>query len=103
MWYLNEYLIDLNNLLIALKSDLLTYLYRFQIIMKHTFKLSLLATSIAISLSPTLLASIVRGDVDYQYFRDLAENKGKFLLGQPIFQLLIKRAKTSVLFTGYTN
>ncbi|WP_153016015.1 S6 family peptidase, partial [Mannheimia haemolytica] len=44
--------------------------------MKHTFKLSLLATSIAISLSPTLLASIVRGDVDYQYFRDLAENKG---------------------------
>lgn len=61
--------------------------------MKHTFKLSLLATSIAISLSPTLLASIVRGDVDYQYFRDLAENKGKFFVGATNIPVIDKTGK----------
>ncbi|HDV7283832.1 TPA: autotransporter domain-containing protein [Mannheimia haemolytica] len=61
--------------------------------MKHTFKLSLLATSIAISLSPTLLASIVRGDVNYQYFRDLAENKGKFFVGATNIPVIDKTGK----------
>ncbi|HHW7473586.1 TPA: S6 family peptidase [Mannheimia haemolytica] len=70
--------------------------------MKHTFKLSLLATSIAISLSPTLLASIVRGDVDYQYFRDLAENKGKFFVGATNIPVIDKTGKNIGTFLQVT-
>lgn len=70
--------------------------------MKHTFKLSLLATSIAISLSPTLLASIVRGDVDYQYFRDLAENKGQFFVGATNIPVIDKTGKNIGTFLQVT-
>ncbi|WP_409501004.1 S6 family peptidase [Mannheimia glucosida] len=70
--------------------------------MKHTFKRSLLATSIAISLSPTLLASIVRGDVDYQYFRDLAENKGKFFVGATNIPVIDKTGKNIGTFLQVT-
>ncbi|WP_424401898.1 S6 family peptidase [Pasteurella sp. PK-2025] len=49
--------------------------------LKKTFCLSVLAHCLALCYSPTVSASIVRGDVDYQYFRDFAENKGVFSLG----------------------
>ncbi|QLB43610.1 S6 family peptidase [Mannheimia pernigra] len=49
--------------------------------MKKAFTLSFLATTLASILPLSTYAAIVRGDVDYQYFRDLAENKGKFFVG----------------------
>ena len=39
---------------------------------------TLTASSIALALHPSAFAAIVRSDVDYQIFRDFAENKGKF-------------------------
>ncbi|OBX04323.1 hypothetical protein QV06_06605 [Gallibacterium genomosp. 3] len=38
-------------------------------------------TSLYIVSSPSSFASIVRGDINYQYFRDFAENKGEFSVG----------------------
>lgn len=52
----------------------------------YLFKPTLLATLVALSFSAS--ASIVRSDVDYQYFRDLAENKGKFALGASNVEIL---------------
>ena len=42
---------------------------------------TLTASSIALALHPSAFAAIVRSDVDYQIFRDFAENKGKFHVG----------------------
>ena len=42
---------------------------------------TLTASSIALALHPSAFAAIVRSDVDYQIFRDFAENKGKFHIG----------------------
>jgi S6 family igA-specific metalloendopeptidase len=42
---------------------------------------TLTASSIALALHPSAFAAIVRSDVDYQIFRDFAENKGKFHAG----------------------
>ncbi len=52
--------------------------------MKKLFKplcRTLTASSIALALHPSAFAAIVRSDVDYQIFRDFAENKGKFHVG----------------------
>ncbi|OOH90773.1 hypothetical protein BMT54_03845 [Pasteurellaceae bacterium 15-036681] len=49
---------------------------------QNIFKVSLAASVVATSLlSLSVEASRVRSDVDYQYFRDLAENKGQFTVG----------------------
>ncbi|QLB15810.1 peptidase S6 [Mannheimia granulomatis] len=45
------------------------------------FNLSYIASALAITFVLPAYASIVRNDVDYQYFRDFAENKGKFTVG----------------------
>ena len=45
------------------------------------FKPALLASLVAGIASSAAYASTVRDDVDYQYFRDFAENKGKFAVG----------------------
>ena len=42
---------------------------------------TLTASSIALALHPSAFAAIVRSDVNYQIFRDFAENKGKFHAG----------------------
>ena len=42
---------------------------------------TLTASSIALALHQSAFAAIVRSDVDYQIFRDFAENKGKFHIG----------------------
>lgn len=45
------------------------------------FKLNFIALTIAYALTPYTEAALVRDDVDYQIFRDFAENKGKFSVG----------------------
>lgn len=42
------------------------------------FKLNFIALTVAYALAPYTEAALVRDDVDYQIFRDFAENKGKF-------------------------
>ena len=42
---------------------------------------TLTASSIALALHPSAFGAIVRSDVNYQIFRDFAENKGKFHVG----------------------
>ncbi|WP_133505314.1 S6 family peptidase [Avibacterium gallinarum] len=57
--------------------------------MLSRFKYSQLSALIASIIASTpLYAANVRGDIDYQYFRDFAENKGKFTVGAmniPVF------------------
>lgn len=45
------------------------------------FKLNFIALTVAYALTPYTEAALVRDDVDYQIFRDFAENKGKFSVG----------------------
>ncbi|HHF3357606.1 peptidase [Haemophilus influenzae] len=45
------------------------------------FKLNFIALTVAYALAPYTEAALVRDDVDYQIFRDFAENKGKFSVG----------------------
>ncbi|MCW9732059.1 autotransporter outer membrane beta-barrel domain-containing protein [Avibacterium sp. 20-15] len=45
------------------------------------FRYSRIALLIASCATPFAQASVVRSDIDYQYFRDFAENKGKFIVG----------------------
>ena len=45
------------------------------------FKLSLITLSVIYAMTPYTEAALVRDDVDYQIFRDFAENKGKFFVG----------------------
>ena len=50
----------------------------------NKFNKKLICTSIALITSLTAFtanASVVRSDIDYQYFRDFAENKGQFYVG----------------------
>ena len=48
---------------------------------KTTFKPKFIAAFVALNLSPMVFAGQVYSGVDYQYFRDFAENKGKFTPG----------------------
>ncbi|PRJ59085.1 S6 family peptidase [Haemophilus influenzae] len=45
------------------------------------FKLNFIALTVAYALTPYTEGALVRDDVDYQIFRDFAENKGKFSVG----------------------
>ncbi|HHE9490834.1 TPA: S6 family peptidase [Haemophilus influenzae] len=45
------------------------------------FKLNFIALTVAYALTPYTEAALVRNDVDYQIFRDFAENKGRFSVG----------------------
>ncbi|MEX4579694.1 autotransporter domain-containing protein [Haemophilus influenzae] len=45
------------------------------------FKITLITLSVIYALTPYTEAALVRDDVDYQIFRDFAENKGKFFVG----------------------
>ena len=45
------------------------------------FKLNFIALTVAYALTPYTEAALVRDDVDYQIFRDFAENKGRFSVG----------------------
>lgn len=51
------------------------------------FKINAISLSIflAYALTPYSEAALVRDDVDYQIFRDFAENKGKFFVGATEF------------------
>ncbi|STO55245.1 IgA-specific serine endopeptidase [Canicola haemoglobinophilus] len=49
--------------------------------MKNNLKLTALAIFTHLIFQQIAYASVVRDDVDYQYFRDFAENKGKFFVG----------------------
>lgn len=49
--------------------------------LNKVFKLTVLASCLSFCYSSVSFASIVRDDVDYQYFRDFAENKGQFFVG----------------------
>ncbi|MBN6710384.1 hypothetical protein JFL47_03930 [Haemophilus haemoglobinophilus] len=49
--------------------------------MKNNLKLTALAIFTHLIFQQIAYASVVRNDVDYQYFRDFAENKGKFTVG----------------------
>ncbi|HHF2303846.1 TPA: S6 family peptidase [Haemophilus influenzae] len=52
-----------------------------RIMLNKKFKLSLITLSVIYALTPYTEAALVRDDVDYQIFRDFAENKGKFFVG----------------------
>ncbi|HHF5633892.1 IgA-specific serine endopeptidase autotransporter IgaB2 [Haemophilus influenzae] len=50
-------------------------------IQNSKFKITLITLSVIYALTPYTEAALVRDDVDYQIFRDFAENKGKFFVG----------------------
>ncbi|WZG46579.1 Immunoglobulin A1 protease autotransporter [Mannheimia haemolytica] len=56
-----------------------------------SFKLSLISAFVGLSLAQLSYSSTVRGDIDYQYFRDLAENKGKFYVGAKNVEIFNKQ------------
>lgn len=59
-----------------------------------TFKKTLLATVIGLLGISQVYASTVRNDVDYQEFRDFAENKGRFTVGASNIEIKDKNGKT---------
>lgn len=58
------------------------------------FKPRLLSLLISFAISPTLIAGHVRSDIDYQYFRDFAENKGKFTVGAHDIEIFNKQGES---------
>lgn len=69
---------------------------------KSHLKLSLLSTLVGVALYTPANAAIVRGDVDYQYFRDLAENKGQFTAGASNIAITDKSGKNIGTFLNVT-
>lgn len=65
------------------------------------FKLNFIALTIAYALTPYTEAALVRDDVDYQIFRDFAENKGKFSVGAT--NVLVKDKNNKDLGTALPN
>ncbi|WP_109077941.1 S6 family peptidase [Aggregatibacter kilianii] len=57
---------------------------------KTIFKPNLLTLFISSVLTSSAFAGHVRSDVDYQYFRDFAENKGKFTVGASNIEIFDK-------------
>lgn len=59
------------------------------------FKINAISLSIflAYALTPYSEAALVRDDVDYQIFRDFAENKGKFFVGATDLSVKNKRGQ----------
>lgn len=58
------------------------------------FKLNFIALTVAYALTPYTEAALVRDDVDYQIFRDFAENKGKFFVGAKQIEVFDKQGKS---------
>ena len=58
------------------------------------FKLNFIALTVAYALTPYTEAALVRNDVDYQIFRDFAENKGKFSVGAKQIEVFDKQGKS---------
>ena len=65
------------------------------------FKINLITFSIALTFSATVHSALVRDDVDYQYFRDFAENKGMFSVGAT--NVLVKDKNNKDLGTALPN
>ena len=61
---------------------------------KTTFKPKFIAAFVALNLSPLAFAGHVYSGVDYQYFRDFAENKGKFTPGAQNIAVVNKQGET---------
>ena len=61
---------------------------------KTIFKPKLIATFVALNLSPMAFAGHVYSGVDYQYFRDFAENKGKFTPGAQNIAVVNKKGES---------
>ena len=61
---------------------------------KTTFKPKFIAAFVALNLSPMAFAGQVYSGVDYQYFRDFAENKGKFTPGAQNIAVVNKQGET---------
>ena len=61
---------------------------------KTTFKPKFIAAFVALNLSPFAFAGHVYSGVDYQYFRDFAENKGKFTPGVQNIAVVNKQGET---------
>ena len=65
------------------------------------FKLNFIALTVAYALAPYTEAALVRDDVDYQIFRDFAENKGMFSVGAT--NVLVKDKNNKDLGTALPN
>ena len=65
------------------------------------FKLNFIALTVAYALTPYTEAALVRNDVDYQIFRDFAENKGMFSVGAT--NVLVKDKNNKDLGTALPN
>ena len=61
---------------------------------KTTFKLKFIAAFVALNLSSVAFAGQVYSGVDYQYFRDFAENKGKFTPGAQNIEVVNKKGES---------
>ena len=61
---------------------------------KKTFKPKFIAAFVALNLSPMVFAGQVYSGVDYQYFRDFAENKGKFTPGAQNIAVVNKKGES---------
>ena len=61
---------------------------------KTTFKPKFIAAFVALNLSPMAFAGQVYSGVDYQYFRDFAENKGKFTPGVQNIEVVNKKGES---------
>ena len=65
------------------------------------FKLNFIALTVAYALTPYTEAALVRNDVDYQIFRDFAENKGTFSVGA--INVLVKDKNNKDLGSALPN
>ena len=61
---------------------------------KTNFKPKFIAAFVALNLSPMAFAGQVYSGVDYQYFRDFAENKGKFTPGAQNIAVVNKKGES---------
>ena len=61
---------------------------------KTTFKPKFIAAFVALNLSPMAFAGQVYSGVNYQYFRDFAENKGKFTPGAQNIEVVNKKGES---------
>ena len=61
---------------------------------KTTFKLKFIAAFVALNLSSVAFAGQVYSGVDYQYFRDFAENKGKFTPSAQNIEVVNKKGES---------
>ena len=61
---------------------------------KTNFKPKFIAAFVALNLSPMVFAGQVYSGVDYRYFRDFAENKGKFTPGAQNIAVVNKKGES---------